>query len=351
MTDIIDQSARLKRTEGCHHFAPMRTVSVNGSAPNLMQAIPQNLADYPSMMSLDEKSLLFHLAKEKYTGEGLIIDAGIFLGASTHCFAEGLRRNTTCVINESLAKPLVSFEMGLINPGMPGFFQRNNVDIAGKPGEAFLPFLQKSLDPLRSVLDLRLGDITETMVDIDRPVEILFLDVLKHQSISEKVVSHFFPLLIPGKSIVIQQDYFNELLEYIKVHQELFGHCFEYVGEVQSSAIFLCKRKMTRAMVRSAIAGVEAAEQERLATIAMQRSVDPARRYLMAVSKARLISRLRGGDAALAYLDKIEMDYPEGVLGGKKFDRRLSGVMATAIAQCTKAGAKPPAAAPAPIYV
>ena len=325
-------------------FAPLRTISLVEPATAAMKnSLPEDLADYPSMMSADEKKLLYGLAKDHYLGEGIIVDAGIFLGASTRCFAAGLRVNPMLqAAKQRFGQPIVSFEMGVVNPGMPSFFLRNKVAIAEGIGQSFLPFLQENLASVKDIVDLRIGDIVETMVPLTSPVEILFLDVLKLPQICSAVTSHFFCSLIPNRSIVIQQDYFNELLEFIKTYQEAFGHFFEYLGEVQSSGVFLLRRKITPALFKKIAESISPEQQEVLATIALQRSIDPTRRFLMSVSKARMLAKTRGKDVALSYLEFVKADYPDQVVGGEKFKRRLGNVIDVAIAAIEGSSAKAP---------
>ena len=45
------------------------------------------------MLGLDERRLLYHLARNSYTGEGSVVELGAFCGASTCCLAAGLRDN------------------------------------------------------------------------------------------------------------------------------------------------------------------------------------------------------------------------------------------------------------------
>jgi len=48
-------------------------------------------------------------------------------------------------------------------------------------------------------------------------------------------------------------------------------------------------------------------------SVAMQRSADPARRFMMALSKVRLIKQLHDEDTALEYLDYVKKDFPEQI--------------------------------------
>jgi len=294
------------------HFEPLRAARLTPAFAHLTGAIVPEANGVPSMMSGVEKRVLFNLARKHYTGQGIIVDAGIFLGASTVCFGEGIRRNLLVdQIRERWAKPVVSFERGIINTGMPAFFERHKVHDMGAVGESFAATLEANIAAVADLVDLRIGDILETAADVTSPIEILFLDVLKLPEISRFAVNRFFPRLIAGQSIVVQQDYFIDLLPYIRTDQEFFDQHFTYIGEAGSSALFLCTRAIGEDAIDRLDAGVSADEQERLATIALQRSADPARRFMMALSKTRLIHQLHGPDAAYDYLCFVRCEYPE----------------------------------------
>lgn len=294
------------------HFEPLRASRLTPAFAYLTGAMPPEANAVPSMMSGVEKRILFNLARRHYTGKGIIVDAGIFLGASTVCFGEGIRRNTAAEqIHQNWAKPIISFERGIINTGMPAFFERHKVTGMGAVGETFAPAVRANIAPVAEMVDLRIGDIMETATNVTSPVEILFLDVLKLPEISRLAIRQFFPRLIPGQSIVVQQDYFIDLLPFIRTDQEFFADHFTYIGEAGSSALFLCTRAITEDAIDRLEAGVSVEDQDRMATIALQRSADPARRFMMALSKTRLLRQIRDEDVAFDYLTFVKREYPE----------------------------------------
>jgi hypothetical protein len=298
-----------------HHFEALRIARLTPAFARLMGTISPAATKVPSMMSMLEKRLLFNLARNHYAGEGIIIDAGIFLGASTVCFGDGIRKNAqAAAIGARWAKPIIALERGIINPGMPAFFKRHGVEGMGEPGDSFGPTLERNIAQVAELVDLRLGDILETAADITSPVEILFLDVLKLPEISRFAIRQFFPRLIPGRSIVIQQDYFIDLLPFIRTDQEFFAEYFTYIGEVCSTALFLCVKAIPESEIERLEAGILPEEQERMASIAMQRSADPARRFMLALSKVRLIRQLYGNPRAQDYLRFVKKEFPGEVV-------------------------------------
>jgi hypothetical protein len=292
---------------------PLRLTHLARPFNRLLGGIPKSVLSVPSMMSVAERRFIYGLASKYYSGEGIIVDAGIFLGASTRCFGEGLRENPS--LEKAVAgwrRPIVSFERGIVTPTMPAFFKRNSIETDLSPGDSFAEMLRENVRPVIDMVDLRVGDIMETG-KLEQPVEILFLDVLKLPDINKFVVENYYSKLIPGRSVVIQQDYFYDLLPYIKIYQEAFADYFAYIGEIGSTAIFLCTRKIPQEATLQIDEKLDSGEQLRLASIALQRSNDPARRFLMALSKARLTRKLLGAKAAQAYLQFVKSEYPDEV--------------------------------------
>jgi len=290
------------------------------------------------MMSVAERRFLYGLASKYYSGQGIIVDAGIFLGASTRCFGEGLRENE--VLETAIAnwrRPVVSFERGIVTPTMPAFFKRNNIESNLVPGASFIDMVRDNVRSVIDLVDLRAGDITQTG-KIDQPIEVLFLDVLKLPEINKFVVENYYTKLIPGRSVVIQQDYFYDLLPYIKTYQEALSSYFTFIGEIGSTAVFLCSKQIPADAPLNIEEKLDAAEQLRLASVALQRSNDPARRFLMALSKARLTRKLLGAKAAQAYLEFVKDEYPDEVEAVEKHPR-LRDALRSAELACRAKGA------------
>jgi len=292
---------------------PLKLTQLTAAFAHMVDDAPPSSLATPSMMSIPERQFLFGLASRYYSGRGIIVDAGIFLGASTRCFGEGLRANPRYVeFRQRWQQPVVSFERAIVNPNMPPFFERHGMAFTASTGESFEAELRRNVEPVKDLVDLRIGDILHT-AEINHPIEILFLDILKHPQVSVHTIRSFYPKLIAGRSVVIQQDYFYDRLPWIKTHQEILREYFDFAGEIGSSAIFLCTKEIPEAAVEVLATEIPAAEQLRLASIAMQRSADPSRRFMMALSKTRLVHKLHGRATARAYLDIIKGEFPEQV--------------------------------------
>jgi SAM-dependent methyltransferase len=199
------------------------------------RVIPAPLADVPTMLIPDELRLLHYLADEYYTGEGAIIDAGCFLGGSALALADGLRRNLSrrgCT-EEKLIHSYDRFEIEGWTIG--SFFPET-----AQAGESFRPLFEHNIASYAGLVEVHASDVLSHKWS-GGPIEILFIDIAKHWTTCDWVTWQFFPHLIPGKSVVIQQDYlYHHWVAWIHVTMEFYSDYFEYVCDTgQNSVMFL----------------------------------------------------------------------------------------------------------------
>jgi len=183
-----------------------------------------------SMLIPEEIRLLYWLTNQRFSGAGQIIDAGAFIGGSTNALASGLLQGG----KRGLVR---SFDLFIC-----GFFEGNH-DALGKPGEgaSFRPQFDLNIANVKDIVEVNEGDIQG--FPFTEPIEILFLDCLKAPFVNDFVVKELFSKLIPGKSIVVQQDYLHEYLPWIHVTMEMLDEYFVLLThtEVNSVAYLLIK--------------------------------------------------------------------------------------------------------------
>ncbi|HEY6186448.1 MAG TPA: class I SAM-dependent methyltransferase [Pyrinomonadaceae bacterium] len=210
------------------------------------RAVPDSCADVPTMLVPDELRLLHYLADDYYTGEGAIVDAGCFLGGSTLALADGLRRNLRrrgCDA-EKLIHSYDRFEIEAWTLG--SYFPKS-----AQAGESFRPLFDRNLAPYADLVEVHGGDI-RSHPWTGGPIEILFIDVAKHWTVCDWVTWQFFPHLIPGKSVVIQQDYlYHHWVAWLHVTMEFYSDYFEYVCDTGvNSVVFLNTKRIPEGVLR-----------------------------------------------------------------------------------------------------
>ena len=274
--------------------------------------VPPAVLSFPSMMTLEEKALLFHLARDVFSGAGVIVDAGLFLGASTHAFCHGLRaggRATQKVVHayDIAIWSKAGFDKYLGNPAvLEKLGSRSYSD-----GESYQPLLEDLLSEHDDLVDLRIGDIVNE-IRTDRPVEIAFFDLLKNGTRDWAVFKTLGPHYIAGKTIIVQQDYFYEDALENKIRQEYLSPYFEFLGAFGSSGVFkLIKELPSHMFEKDVLESLPTSEKFRLLKQAVNRI--PVSKFQMYASLGVIRFLILNNQKAearseLDQLDRVMMD-------------------------------------------
>jgi len=122
--------------------------------PWLEQAAPRS-NDLVGMLGAREASLFYHLAKDCFSGQGTIVDAGSFLGKSACCFAQGLRANP--VFDESRDRvhcfdDFVCHDEHVVELISDSFGERLAI------GESTRNHFDRQIAPVRGLIEVHAGD-------------------------------------------------------------------------------------------------------------------------------------------------------------------------------------------------
>ena len=164
------------------------------------------------LLGLEERKLLYQLARSIYTGEGAVVDLGSFCGASTCCLAAGLRDNPRAV-----GRHVDAYDSFIASEPYLVEFIRDQFGESIEMGQAFVATFRRATAEFADLIEVHAGDLLEQSWPPDKPIEVLFVDVAKTLALSGKVLTEFFPHLTPGKSIVIHQDFFHPTAFYLPV--------------------------------------------------------------------------------------------------------------------------------------
>lgn len=170
------------------------------------------------MLSNRERQLLYWLARDYVNGSGRIIDGGSFLGGSTAALAAGLAART----DRSWDKNIAAFDRFTVEPYTVENYGQYFSDCT--VGASFLDAFERNMAPWRNLLDVRASDILQSSWT-GEPIEILFLDTVKNWVVNDFVIRTFFPFLVPGHSIILQQDYLWGFGPWLHITMELLADC------------------------------------------------------------------------------------------------------------------------------
>lgn len=233
---------------------PMRSISDQKDVRRLVRAgAPEAVLAHPGMISAAERAFLYNCVRKYHRQGRQIVDAGVFLGASTVAICEALKAR-------NLRDPAVlSFEYGVFNANTA----RMASELLGRDfqaGGAFRDLLRDMLARHAALFTLHVGDICEAQPEFQGPISVMFIDVMKDARISEHILRNLFPHM-DGETILIHQDYFHPNHPWIQYVMAINRDCFEYVG-----------RPDKKGGINTAVFRVRDADPDRFRTVAF----DPA---------------------------------------------------------------------------
>ena len=164
------------------------------------------------LLGLEERKLLYQLARYTYAGEGAVVDLGSFCGASTSCLAAGLRDNP-----RAAGRHVDAYDNFIASEPYLVDFIRTQFGEKFEIGQSFAAIFRRATAKLADLIEVHVGDLLDQSWPSDKPIEILFVDVAKTLALSGKVLTEFFPRLTPGQSIVIHQDFYHPTAFYLPV--------------------------------------------------------------------------------------------------------------------------------------
>lgn len=281
--------------------------------------LPSNLLDDSgSMLDGAQTSTLYWLTRMEFQGIGQIAELGAYTGGTTRVFGHALAR-----LN-ARRQVLEVYDL----------FEHNETSrrrLSAEPGyneHDFYEIWRHKTSDYAKYVDLRRGDLRSTAVERTKPLEILYVDIVKHESLINPLMNHLLPRLTIG-GLLIHQDYFHWQSPWVVYATEHLMSNFEIVGTVSNHmmVLHLTSAIPPDAMERDFIDGLDRAQKLEL----MQRSIDRypgLRGGLLRVSRLNLaqdwsefdfdseVSAIRAeysnASRVLRYLDAVVSSRTEG---------------------------------------
>lgn len=261
----------------------------------------RDLTGIPTMLSKLERRLLYSLARDYASGDAAIVDAGCFLGGSSAALLAGMRDRP----GGWAGPPLASYDLFRADASMIPKFLDASTDI----GESFRAHYDANVARFDVPHDVREGDITRIGWD-GGPIDVLFLDVLKSPEINDAVLRDFFPSLVPGRSVIVHQDYGWGDLPWVPITVELMRDSLVLVDWMEwGSHVFFVERELPREVLEHGVVGLDVDTKLQLIEQAAGRAEGWVQ-GMLEISRTFLIAERDGPDAALAELSAIRARHP-----------------------------------------
>ncbi len=183
-----------------------------------------------SMLTPAERDHLFHATRDRFTGQGAILDLGTWLGGSTAALAAGLKENRD---QRAKSQKVHAFDLFELNSYLKQAYPYP--ELADIPaGGSFLHVFQRNLAPWAVQVETHPGDFTKYDEPLG-PVELVHVDIMKNWALTNAVLRKFFRDLIPGVSMVLHQDFVHYNTVWIHLVMYRLRDHFEAVAHVPGS--------------------------------------------------------------------------------------------------------------------
>lgn len=228
--------------------------------------LPREVSAAAGMLLPIERKLLWWLGRNYWSGDGAIIDAGAFCGASAVCFAAGLRENaahapetqspvenqqTRQLAQNDLGgkRPVISYDKFVVTEPYTADFIAKYFGREASQDDSFLDLFEKQTEPYNNMIVIKAGDFLAERW-INEPVEILFVDICKTTALNNHLVGEFFCSLIPGRSVVVQQDFHGVWLPQIHWTMQYFKDYFEIIDyNCGPSRVYLLTKSIPETLI------------------------------------------------------------------------------------------------------
>lgn len=228
--------AYLEATAQAARFAEMPWAGVTDAALGPALAVP-------SMLSHAE-SQLYHWIGAQAAGFGATVDLGAFAGGSAARLLSGLAQSNApyhlyaydrfTADAKARARHLSPYGVALVDQ------------------DDIFPLATRLLQPWAGNVTLHRGDILSQSWN-GGPIETLAIDAGKSTQLTDHIAAQFYPALVPGRSIVIHQDFLHAQQPWLCAQmQKLAAHFMPLAHVAKDCVVFLSIKTVTAADLQKA---------------------------------------------------------------------------------------------------
>jgi hypothetical protein len=263
---------------------------------------PPEVFEIPTMLSENERKLLYALARDYASDDAGIVDAGCFLGGSTASLLAGVRDRP----EPWRGPPVESYDKFRVEAyTVPQYFKD---DPSVRVGESFRPSYDANVDGFGVPHQVHEGDITQIGWS-GGPIEVLFLDVLKSWKINDAVLRDFLPYLVPGRSVIIHQDYGWGCMPWIPITVELMGDSVQLIDGMEwGSHLFFVADELPAELIDRGIRHLDHDQQLEILDRVIGR-LEGWVRGMIEITRAVVLAERDGVEPGLAALATIAARY------------------------------------------
>jgi len=195
-----------------------------------------------------ERAYCHWYAKTQYSGEGELVEVGSWLGHFALALARGLEESTD---GRTALRGVHAFELFEWEEWMNVSVERTDLENRYRSGDNFRAGFEEQVAPVRARVVVHEGDLS-TLGWPGGSIEFLLVDAMKTFSLSNTILRSFFAHLVPGRSVVMHQDFCHWWTSWIHPVMYRLREYFEPVYDVPHSAsvVFRLRRSLPESCLK-----------------------------------------------------------------------------------------------------
>ncbi len=260
------------------------------------------------MTRIEERDFWEKYGKKMYSGTGEIVDLGCWLGSTTVPLVKGLLDNPKF---DAKKHTVYAYDLFVWDDWMDPYIEYTFLKGKYKAGDDFMPAYKEIIHPYRKFIKVVKADLTKTKWTSE-PIEFLLIDAMKTWELSNSILTSFYPYLIPGKSVIVHQDFAHYHTYWIHLVQFRLKEYFELVEDILggSTAFKLIKEIPAELIKNYSISDFSAEEIERAFDYSLSISLKENQSAVIA-AKVMCYHDLRGKEFAKNLLNEILTTRPK----------------------------------------
>lgn len=182
------------------------------------------------MVSNEIRNYCYKYGRDMYTGEGALVDLGSWLGSTVVPLAAGLSQN-----EKAKGNTIHAYDAFVWYENMTYSARSTPIRHKYKVGDDFIAEFELQTAAYSQWIKIHKEDLAQVVWD-KSPVEYMMIDAMKDWEVALRIVHEFYPCLIPGKAIIIHEDFCHHYTSWIHLIQYRLRDYFEPLPILKNSS-------------------------------------------------------------------------------------------------------------------
>jgi hypothetical protein len=246
----------------------------------------------------NERAYCHWYGRRLYSGAGAIVDLGCWLGSLTVPLAMGVADNPDAAAR---TRRIHAYDLFRWTPQMEEVVAGTPLAARYEPDESFRDAFEREILPWRDRIEIHEADLSTASWD-GGEIEFLLIDAMKSWQLAHGILCGFFHALVPGRGLVMHQDFAHFATYWIHLLNFRLRNCLELEYEIPwaSGVVFRLVAPVPDELLRRQLSiddfetdEIEEAFEYALALVSDRKRPEVAAAQIMALAEKGELDRAR----------------------------------------------------------